>query len=314
MEDLIIIGTGPAGLYSSTIASLHGLKGIVLEGLDSVGGQLTALYPEKDIVDIPGFTKITAKGFIDELVKQNDSRENKFPIHLSETLVSYEKKDGYYTLKTNKGEYDTKCVLLSTGMGVFSPRKIGVEGEDSYKNIYYSVTNKELFRGKKTVILGGGDSAVDFACMLSNVASKVSIVHRRDQFRAKDEQVKEMESLGVEIVKPFNVDSLKGENGTATSIVLKNALGETKEIDFDLLIVNYGLQTVNMNFEIEMLGGGYKTDTYQMTSEENIFAIGNSCFYPGKVKNITSALGESVTAITKIDQIVHPDKNIPIHF
>ena len=141
MDDIIIVGAGPIGLYGASLAALHLLKGRVIEGSTNVGGQLSSLYPEKAIVDLPGFASISAQGFIDKLMKQYEDNVNKLSLHLNETVLSFEKKDSYYLVTTSKGTYETKCILLNTGMGSFSPRKTGLANEDNKNNIIYSITS-----------------------------------------------------------------------------------------------------------------------------------------------------------------------------
>lgn len=313
MNDIIIIGGGPVGIYASTLASLHGLNGLLIEGLHNLGGQLSSLYPEKDIVDLPGFKSITAQGFINELLNQNNNLTNKLDTHINETFLNYEKKEDYFIIKTNKNEYQTKTILLVSGMGVFVPRKIGLDNENQFKNIIYSIQNKNLYKDKEMVILGGGDSAVDWANTLSSICKKVTIIHRRDEFRAKEEAVKQMLMNNVNILKPYQVKAIKGINDIAQELIITKNDIETS-IHFDYLFVNYGLISTPIKCDLQTLLGAYKVDTSMMTSEQNIFAIGNACQYLGKVKNITCGLGEAVIAITKIDQIINPNKNIPIHF
>ena len=222
MNDIIIIGGGPVGIYASTLASLHGLNGLLIEGLNNLGGQLSSLYPEKDIVDLPGFKSITAQGFINELLNQNNNLTNKLDTHINETFLNYEKKEDYFIVKTNKNEYQTKTILLVSGMGVFAPRKIGLENENQFKNIIYSMQNKNLYKDKEMVILGGGDSAVDWANTLSSICKKVTIIHRRDEFRAKEEAVKQMSINNVNILKPYQVKALKGDNDIAQELIITN--------------------------------------------------------------------------------------------
>ena len=167
MKDLVIVGAGPIGIYAGTLASLHGLNAVLIEGQEEVGGQLTALYPEKDIVDLPGFKRITAKGFIDELMRQFNSEDNKTELLINEQVKNFEKVDDYYKVNTSKQVIETKCILLTTGMGIFTPRKIGLENEDSFDNIIYSLKDKSQYKDKIVASLGGGDSAVDWALMLS---------------------------------------------------------------------------------------------------------------------------------------------------
>ena len=315
MDDIIIVGAGPIGLYGASLAALHLLKGRVIEGSTNVGGQLSSLYPEKAIVDLPGFASISAQGFIDKLMKQYEDNANKLPLHLNETVLTFEKKDSYYLVTTSKGTYETKCILLTTGMGSFSPRKTGLANEDNKNNIIYSITSSSLYKGKDMVILGGGDSAVDWAIALKEVAASVTIVHRREEFRAQSSSVEKMERLGVNVLKNQAVISLNGEEDKLESITIKsNADGKEQTIPLDFLFVNYGQVTTKDSFEVEKLNNLIVTKENYQTSLENVFACGNIITYPGKVKNITCGLGEVVVAITKIDQIINPNKNIPIHF
>ena len=316
MLDIVIIGAGPVGLYASTLASLHNLKGIVLESRDLIGGQLTNFYPQKDIIDLAGINTITAGDFIDSLVEQNNTLENKLDIHSNETLLSFEKKDDGYLIKTNLTEYQTRTLLIVSGMGKCTPRKMKLDGEDNFKNIYYSVFDKEDFRDKNVVIMGGGDSAVDMAMMLQPVAKSVKIVHRRLEFRAQSSSVSKMKEMGVEAIVPFVGKELVGTKDKLTKIIIKNKEDDavTRELDADALIVSYGMVPGVNDFDLDMYGRDIKVFESYMTSKENIFAVGNVINYPGKVKNITCGLGEAVVAITKIDQIIHPGKNIPIHF
>ena len=315
MDDIIIVGAGPIGLYGASLAALHLLKGRVIEGSTNVGGQLSSLYPEKAIVDLPGFASISAQGFIDKLMKQYEDNVNKLSLHLNETVLSFEKKDSYYLVTTSKGTYETKCILLTTGMGSFSPRKTGLANEDNKNNIIYSISSSSLYKGKDMVILGGGDSAVDWAIALKEVAASVTIVHRREEFRAQSSSVEKMERLGVNVLKNQAVISLNGEEDKLESITIKsNADGKEQTIPLDFLFVNYGQVTTKDSFEVEKLNNLIVTKENYQTSLENVFACGNIITYPGKVKNITCGLGEVVVAITKIDQIINPNKNIPIHF
>lgn len=313
MKDLVIVGAGPVGLYAGILASLHNLNTVVIEGKESVGGQLSSLYPEKNIIDLPGFNSVTAKEFVDKLVEQFNTKENKPELLLNEEVKNFTKVNDYYKITTTKREICAKCILLTTGMGVFTPRKIGIENEDIFDNIIYSLNDKSKYINKTVAILGGGDSAVDWALTLSDIASKVFIVHRRNEFRAQSSSVELLDKKGVTKLTPYVVTKLIGDK-SVESIELKDTDGNTKEIKIDAVFVNYGMIPSPTNFDVEKVGTNIKVGAFYQTSLENVFAIGNIAHYEGKVRNITSGLGEAVTAITKIDQIIHPNKNIPIHF
>ena len=313
MKDLVIVGAGPIGIYAGTLASLHGLNAVLIEGQEEVGGQLTALYPEKDIVDLPGFKSITAKGFIDELMNQFNSEDNKTELLINEQVKNFEKVDDYYKVTTSKQVIETKCILLTTGMGIFTPRKISLENEDSFDNIIYSLKDKSQYKDKVVAILGGGDSAVDWALMLSEIAKQVYIIHRRNDFRAQSSSVEALDQKGVIKLTPYNVTKLIGEKSVKTIEITDNNK-ESKTLDIDAIFVNYGMIPAPSSFPVEKIGTAIKVGACYQTSLENVFAIGNIISYEGKVKNITAGLGEAVIAITKIDQIIHPNKNIPVHF
>ena len=313
MKDLVIVGAGPIGIYAGTLASLHGLNAVLIEGQEEVGGQLTALYPEKDIVDLPGFKSITAKGFIDELMNQFNSEDNKTELLINEQVKNFEKVDDYYKVTTSKQVIETKCILLTTGMGIFTPRKIGLENEDSFDNIIYSLKDKSQYKDKVVAILGGGDSAVDWALMLSEIAKQVYIIHRRNDFRAQSSSVEALDQKGVIKLTPYNVTKLIGEKSVKTIEITDNNK-ESKTLDIDAIFVNYGMIPAPSSFPVEKIGTAIKVGACYQTSLENVFAIGNIISYEGKVKNITAGFGEAVIAITKIDQIIHPNKNIPVHF
>lgn len=313
MKDLVIIGAGPIGIYAGILASLHNLDAMIIESQDNIGGQLTSLYPEKNIIDLPGFDKITAKEFINKLMNQYNSLNTKPELLLNEEVKNFIKNNDSYKVITSKQEIDTKCILLATGMGVFSPRKIGLENENDFNNIIYSLKDKSQYKDKKVAILGGGDSAVDWALMLSDIAKQVYIIHRRNEFRAQSSSVEMLDTKGVIKLTPYNVTKLNGSNNVQ-SIEITNLNGEIKEIEVDAIFVNYGMIPSPTFFPIEKEGNTIKVRDYYQTSLENVFAVGNIINYKGKVKNITCGLGEVVVAITKIDQIIHPNKNIPVHF
>jgi len=321
MLDIVIIGAGPIGIYASHLAALHNLNGVLLEARDNVGGQLTNLYPDKDIIDVPGFERVTARGLIEQFIKQRESKENKLPIHLMESVSNFQEIEGGYEVITPLETYQTKTILIVSGMGTFTPRKIGLENEDNFKNIAYAVKDKNAYQGKKVVVLGGGDSAVDLTLMLEKLTSEISIIHRREEFRAQGSSVDELKASSAKIYIPYVPTKLIGEGDKLTAIEISKVDASKKivpdtsiTIELDNLIVNYGLISGPNKFELEKTGPYINVKDCYQTSKDNIFAIGNCVNYPGKVRNITCGLGEAVVAITKIDQLVHPGKNIPIHF
>ena len=314
MEDLIIIGAGPIGLYGAILAALHNLKGKVIEATDKIGGQLSSLYPEKNIIDLPGFTKITAQEFIDNLEHQFLSNPNHLDLLLNESVLNFEKENEVIKVKTSKGEYLTKCLLITNGMGLFAPRKIGLENEDDIENIIYKIDSKNDMKNKDVVILGGGDSAVDWALLLEDIASTVSIVHRRNDFRAQSGSVEKMDNSSVNVLRNKSILNAHKINDKCSLTFEDNVSKEVNTIICDYVFVQYGQAPSKDDFPLSKKAGLIEVHEAYETSMENVFACGNIAIYPNKVKNITTGLGEVTVAITKIDQIINPTKNIPVHF
>lgn len=314
MEDVIIIGCGPIGLYGATLCSLHNLKGIVLESREEIGGQLTALYPQKAIVDLPGFDSVKAGDFIKNLYAQYSSKENRLPVHLGEKVVDFRKEGDHYLIETDKGSYPTKTVLITTGMGSFSPRKIGLPNEGEFENILYSCKNVNLFASCDVVVLGGGDSAVDLSLLIRPVAKSVAVVHRRLEFRGQSFNVERLEKEGISVYKNYTVAELKHEGSRIGLILKENADQNTKVLNCDYVLVQYGQVPSPDRFDLEKENNLIKVGASCLTSQENVFACGNIALYEGKVRNLTTGFGEVNTAVSRIDRIVHPDKNVTSHF
>lgn len=314
MEDLIIIGAGPIGLYAATLAGLHNLKGKIIEASDKVGGQLTSLYPEKDVIDLPGFIKISAQNYINNLYDQYLSNPNHIDMILNERVINFEKIDEIINVTTNKGIYQTKCLLITNGMGLFTPRKIGLINEDKIDNIIYSIESKESMKNKDVVILGGGDSAVDWALLLENTAKSVTVIHRRNDFRAQSGSVEKMDNSSIKVLRNKAVLEANKIESRCNLLIEDNNSKVKENINCDYIFVQYGQVPTKDDFPLEKKQGLIIVHEAYETSMENVFACGNIAIYPNKVKNITTGLGEVVVAITKIDQIINPNKNIPIHF
>jgi thioredoxin reductase (NADPH) len=200
-------------------------------------------------------------------------------------------------------------------MGLFTPRKIGLPNEDKIQQIIYKIDDVNQMKGKEVTILGGGDSAVDYALLLKDIAQKVNIVHRRNDFRAQSNSVTQMEnSSSINIKLNKNILSANTKEDKVLLEIEDNVTKNKEIITSDYVFVQYGQQASKDEFNIEKNNNLIVVNTYYMTSMENVFACGNIITYPGKVKNITSGLGEVATAIIKIDQIINPNKNIPVHF
>lgn len=311
MLDMLIIGAGPAGIYAAFYAGMKKLTGVLLESLPYTGGQLSTLYKEKPVYDIPGIKDITAGGFIDALMNQYADFANDIPLHLSTKAEKLEKIEGGYKVTTNNGlVFETKTILISSGAGTFSPRLLEATGASESQNIHYFVNTVKDFTGKDVTVLGGGDSAIDWGLLISSVATKVSIIHRRMDFRAHEDSIEKFERIGT-ILKPYNILSVKDIDH---HVELEMEHADTKEKlvhRTDVVLVNYGFAPVPSIFAtwgLEMEGPAIKVKTNMETSLPAIFAVGNAASYEGKTKNILSGLGEVTTAVGAIGKFLYPNK------
>lgn len=307
-SDITIIGGGPVGLFAAFYAGLRGMSVRIIDSLPELGGQLTALYPEKYVYDMPGFPKVLAKDLAADLAKQGLQFDPE--VCLEETAVGLEKDDEGYVITTDKNRYETRTVVISAGAGAFSPTKIGVDREEELtgKGIYYGVRSKAAFKDKDILIVGGGDSAFDWCLNLFDVARNITLVHRRDQFRAHEESVEQVMALPIHKKLWYVVKELHGKD-ELNGVTLENT--QTKETEFvaaNAVIVNIGFKSSlgalkEWGFEIEK--NQIKVDANFETCLPGIFAVGDVCTFGNKLKLIATGVGEAATAVcvakTRID-------------
>jgi thioredoxin reductase (NADPH) len=309
MLEVLIIGAGPSGLYAAFLAGLRNLKAAVIESSQEAGGQLTAVYKDKYIYDIPGFAKITAKDYIDGQVEQYNRFKDTLPIYYNEEAIDIQKMNDYFVVRTTTMTIETKFVLIAHGGGGFVPQKL--KTDQHYDNILYFIKDLNQFNGKKVVVLGGGDSALDWAIDISEHAKDVTLIHRRDEFRALQSSVDTFKSKG-HILTPYMIDEVEGQDGIAKKLQLKHAKTHEKlTIVSDYILVNYGFVLTKSRLEawgIEGDKGLIKVDYTMQTSIPGIYAAGNGIDYPGKVKLISTGQGEAATAIQSITTLLYPEK------
>ncbi|CEG24133.1 Ferredoxin--NADP reductase 2 [Planococcus massiliensis] len=315
--DITIIGGGPTGLFASFYGGMRKMKVKILDSLPQLGGQLTELYPDKFIYDVGGFTKVLAKDLVDNLVVQANYGDPS--ICLEETVSTVERQDDHFVMQTDKGLHYTKAILLTAGVGAFQPRKLGVEGSEAFEgtSLHYGVKDLTMFSGKKVVVLGGGDSAVDWAMMLENVASHVTLSHRRDKMTAHEANIDTLMESKVEIKKPYGVKELVGENGQVRELVLIDKEGNEERLEVDHVIVNYGNITSLgpiKEWGLEMEKNSVVVNSKMETSVPGIYAAGDIATYEGKVKLIAVGFGEAPTAINNAKAYLDPKSKIqPLH-
>jgi len=291
-----IIGAGPAGLYFASLCEKNNIDYIVLEASDKIGGQITNLYPKKEIVDIPGIEMIISGDYISYLEKQVNSQN----ILLNKKVINIEGNIVFCDELT----VQAKNIVIATGLGFSSPRPLGVEHENECSNIVYHVKDLEFLRNKKVAIFGGGDSALDWAKAVSKLSNDVHLIHRRIEFRGNADTIKDCVNLKIHL--PFIPSSIKVENNKASSVQIKEVVGEgqngkTVDIPVDYVLVNYGNIASSLNFGFETEGAFIKVD-HENRVKNNIFVIGDACQYENKKRRIAPLIEESEKIIKLIQR------------
>lgn len=317
--DITIIGGGPAGLFTAFYGGMRQASVKIIESLPQLGGQLAALYPEKFIYDVAGFPKVRAQELVNNLKEQMAKFEP--TVVLEQSVDTLEKQeDGHFKLTTNKEVHFSKTVIITAGNGAFQPRRIELETATQYegKNLHYFIDDLNQFARQKVVVFGGGDSAVDWALMLEPIAEKVTIVHRRDKFRAHEHSVENLHNSKVEIKTPFVPAEFIGDENGIKQVVIDGVDGETKEvIDVDAVIVNYGFVSSLgpiKSWGLEIEKNSIVVNSKMETNIPGIYAAGDICTYDGKVKLIACGFGEAPTAVNNAKAYIDPKAKIqPLH-
>ncbi len=314
--DVVIVGAGPVGLFAIFELGMLKIRAHVVDSLEVVGGQCAALYPEKPIYDIPGFPRVDATDLIARLEEQAEPFSPVY--HLDQRVERLTELDGGgWRVETSKGvAIRCRAVMIAAGVGAFGPNRPPLEGLAEYegKSVFYAVRRREAFRDKRVVIGGGGDSAVDWALSLAEVAASVRVVHRRPRFRAAPESVARLHALAgdgkVELVVPYHLDALEGADGRLEAVQVKTLEGETRRLEADALLPFYGL-AMKLGPIAEW---GLGLDRNQvvvdpanaMTDRDGIYAIGDIASYKGKLKLILTGFAEAAAAAHDIYPRVHP--------
>ncbi|MBX3118090.1 MAG: NAD(P)/FAD-dependent oxidoreductase [Fimbriimonadaceae bacterium] len=312
--DITIIGGGPCGLFASFYAGMRGMSVRIIDSLPELGGQLVALYPEKYVFDMPGFPKVFARDLAREMVIQGTQFNPE--VVLGETALTLEEEPEGYTISTEKGRYPTRTVIISAGIGAFSPTKIGVAREDEleHKGIYYGVKEKAIFEGKRIAIVGGGDSAFDWCLNLEPIAKEIHLVHRRDQFRAHEDTVEHVKKSSVQMKLWSVVKELHGEDCLCGVTLENTQTKETERLDVDAVIVNIGFKSSlgpikDWGLEIDKNQIVANPVSYE-TNKVGVFAVGDVCGFDGKLKLIATGVGEAVTAVCVAKTRLDPEAKL----
>jgi thioredoxin reductase (NADPH) len=316
--DVVIVGAGPVGLFAVFELGLVDVKAHVIDILDRPGGQCAELYPEKPIYDVPGLTVVTGQELTDRLMDQIKPFGAEF--HFGQRVDSLERLDGGFRLTTDIGTtFECKVVVIAAGGGSFTPKRPPLPGIEAYegKSVFYSVRKMDSFKDRDVLIVGGGDSALDWTLNLQPVAKSLTLLHRRSEFRAAPASVQKMLELvdsGDVSFKLGQVTALHGDDGKLTGVTVKGANGETFEQNADVMLPFFGLTMKlgpvadwGLNLEENLIP--VDTEKFE-TSEKGIFAIGDINTYPGKLKLILSGFHEAALMAQQAHHYVHPDKKL----
>jgi thioredoxin reductase (NADPH) len=324
--DVVIVGAGPTALFTVFELGLLDIKCQLIDVLPRAGGQCAELYPEKPIYDIPGHQMVTGEGLVEKLLAQIEPFRPTFHFEqmVTELDVLGVSQAPAFRVKTDAGRtFECKAVIVAAGGGSFQPKKPPIEGIGAYeqKSVFYAVRKMEEFRGKNVVIVGGGDSALDWTLNLQPIAKHLTLVHRRDEFRAAPHSVKAMRELvaaGKMELRIGQIMALSGENGELSSAQIKSAKGEMSELAVERLIPFFGL-TMKLGpvaeWGLNLHENLIPTDTEKFeTNVPGIFAIGDIITYPGKLKLILSGFHEGALAAQKIYHYVYPEKKLVFQY
>ncbi|HEY7118973.1 MAG TPA: NAD(P)/FAD-dependent oxidoreductase [Tepidisphaeraceae bacterium] len=313
--DLAIIGAGPTGLYAAFYAGLRRMSVKLIDSLEILGGQLTTLYPEKYIYDVAGFPRILAKDLAERLIEQGMQYGAMACLGEHVRTLDHDPERGHFTIHTSRGAHPAKAILIAAGVGAFEPKKLSLPNAAGYEDrgLHYFVKHLDDFRDRRVLIVGGGDSAVDWANTLAGLTTSQTLIHRRDTFRAHEDSVVRMQAGPTQIL-PFHELKLIGGNGHIEwATVYDNRTNTEQTIETDAILVNIGFGNSLgpiKHWGLEIQGGSIKVDSTMRTSREGIFAAGDVTTYPGKLKLIATGFGEAATAVNHAKKYLDPSASV----
>jgi len=316
--DVVIVGAGPVGLFAVHQLGIKGLKSEVIDNLDKAGGQCIELYPDKPIYDIAGIPECTGEELTNNLLDQIKPFKTNF--HFNERVQEINSEGDNWIIKTSQNKvFSSPNIIIAGGVGSFEPRRLSVKDSEKYegKNIFYSISDKNMFKNKKISIFGGGDSALDWALELSKIA-KVTLIHRREEFRGAPHTLNQIKKEGkVDIKTKFQLSSISGKNNIE-SINIKNDDGKETEVKTDYILSFFGLimklgPITEWGLNMDKKTIKVNTENFE-TNKKGIFAIGDICTYPGKLKLILSGFHEGALASVECFKRARPNEKYRFEF
>ena len=316
--DVVIVGAGPVGLFAVHQLGIKGLKSEVIDNLDRAGGQCIELYPDKPIYDIAGIPECTGEELTNNLLDQIKPFKTNF--HFNERVQEINSEGDNWIIKTSQNKvFSSPNIIIAGGVGSFEPRRLSVKDAEKYegKNIFYSISDKNMFKNKKISIFGGGDSALDWALELSKIA-KVTLIHRREEFRGAPHTLNQIKKEGkVDIKTKFQLSSISGKNNIE-SINIKNDDGKETEVKTDYILSFFGLimklgPITEWGLNMDKKTIKVNTENFE-TNKKGIFAIGDICTYPGKLKLILSGFHEGALASVECFKRARPNEKYRFEF
>jgi thioredoxin reductase len=320
IKDITIIGGGPTGLFALFYAGMRGVTAQIIDALPDAGGQLAALYPEKYIFDVAGIPQVLAKDLVRSLVEQAGRFQQ--PIHLTQRVTGLEQDGNQFALVTDRDRFPTRAIIIAAGIGAFSPRRLPQRCAEPWygRGIYDVVTDPEQFRGRRVLIIGGGDSAFDWGTQLLARASRVTLVHRSDRFRAHDATIREYRSAvdagRAELYTFHELHDIECRNGGEqfSHVLLRDIKAKsTRELEVDVVLPMLGF--VSDMGAIGEWGLTIDKDEIHVNSQmetgrAGVYAAGDVTTYPGKLKLIATGFGEAATAVNQAVHWIYPDKKV----
>ncbi|MGD0540501.1 MAG: NAD(P)/FAD-dependent oxidoreductase [Tepidisphaeraceae bacterium] len=313
--DLAVIGGGPTGLFGAFYAGLRGMSVKIIDSLDILGGQLTTLYPEKLIYDVGGFPQILAKDLAQALSQQAGQYKPAVCLGARVEKLEREGSNGIFTLHTKTTNHRARSILIAAGIGAFEPKTLPLPEAERFagRGLHYFVKDLQSLRNRRVLIVGGGDSAVDWANTVSPIAASCTLIHRRDGFRAHEQSVELMRRGSTKILTFYELKRIGGDDRIESATIYDNRSKEEQTLGIDALLVNVGFNNSLgpiKEWGLEIEGGSIKVDAMMQTNIPGVFAAGDIATFPGKLKLIATGFGEACIAVNFAKHYLDPKANI----